>query len=123
MNYDLDAMDMDMLNEARTLLKKRWPEMVEGYLEDAQMYIDNIKNGFANDDKQAVASSAHPLKSSSTGMGVTGLGEIAKKVEYDAKDAIENGGNIEHLQELMPLLEEALKRAGPKLRATLEGAA
>ncbi|MDH5723580.1 MAG: Hpt domain-containing protein [Alphaproteobacteria bacterium] len=120
MEYDLDAMDMDVLNEAHTLLKKRWPEMVEGYLEDVHMYIANIKAGFESGDKQAVASSAHPLKSSSNGMGVIGLGEIAKKMEYDAKEAIENGGNIDHLQALVPLLEDALSRAEPKLRATLD---
>ena len=122
MDYDLDAMDMEILNEARVILKKRWPEMVEGYLEDAHMYIANIKDGFANDDKQAVASNAHPLKSSSNGMGFTGIGEIAKKIEYDTKDAIENAGDIAHLQELVPLLEEALQKAEPKLRTTLEDA-
>lgn len=120
MDYDLDGMDMEILNEARSVLKKRWPEMVEGYLEDAAMYIGNIKDGFVNDDKRGVASSAHPLKSSSNGLGLTGLGEIAKTMEYETKDAIENDGDIAHLQVLVPLLEEALKRAEPKLRATLE---
>jgi len=122
MDYDLDAMDMEMLNEARSVLKKRWPEMVEGYLEDVQMYLDNIKAGFESSDKQAVAASAHPLKSSSNGMGITSIGEIAKKMEYDAKDAMENDGDIAHLQELVPLIEEALQRAEPKLRATLDDA-
>jgi len=123
MNYDIEAMDMDMLNEVRSILKARWPEMVEGFLEDTEMYIENIKNGFANDDKMAVASSAHPLKSSSGSMGFTGLSEIAKKIEYDAKDAIENGGDIYPLQELVPLLEEGMEYAKAKLRATLEDAA
>ncbi len=123
MDYDTDAMDMEMLEEARSILKKRWPEMVEGYLEDAHMYIENIKKGFADGDKQAVASSAHPLKSSSNGMGITSIGEIAQTMEYETKDAIENGSDIAHLQELVPLLEEALRLAEPKLRATLEEAA
>ena len=120
MDYDLDAMDMNILEEARTILKKRWPEMVEAYLEDAQTYINTIRDGFADNDKQAVASHAHPLKSSSRGMGITGLGDIAETIEYGAKDAMEKDDDIAHLQTLVPLLEDALNRATPKLRATVE---
>lgn len=119
MDYDLDAIDMDVLNEAHSLLSKRWPEMVGGYIEDSNMYIDNIKNGFLNDDKDAIASNAHPLKSSSNALGIISIGEIAKKVEYDTKDAIENGGDIMYLQELIPLMGEALELAKQKLEATL----
>ncbi len=120
MEYDLDAMDMNMLNEARSVLKKRWPEMVENYLQDAAMYINNIKDGFSNDEKQVIAANAHPLKSSSNCMGLISLGEIAKKMEHNTKDAMENGDDIEDLRELIPLLEEALKRAEPKLRNTIK---
>lgn len=123
MNYDFEAMDMDMLNKTRAVLKTRWPEVVEDYLQDVVMYIDNIKAGFENGDKQAVAASAHPLKSSSNCMGVTSVGEIAKDMEYGAKEAIENGGDIAHLQELVGFLEESLKHAEPKLRDTLENVA
>lgn len=120
MEYDLDAMDMDMLNEARSVLKKRWPQMVEFYLEDAHKYVDNIKNGFVNDDKQAVAINAHPLKSASGGIGVLSIRDIADKIEIDVKNAIDNGGDITHLQDLVPLLDESLSRIEPKLRATIE---
>lgn len=120
MNFDLDKVDMGMMNEARMLLKGRWPEMIEGYLEDANMYIANIKEGFTNDDKVAVASSAHPLKSSSLGMGVTSVGEIAKTLELEAKEAMENEGSIAHLEPLVPQIEEALNRASTILEATLD---
>ena len=93
--------------------------MVEGYLEDAAQYIENIKNGFANDDQQAIAFNAHPLKSSSKSLGIIGLGNIATKIEHEVKDISENGGEISHLQELVPLLEEALKHAEGKLRESL----
>ncbi len=119
MNYNLDAIDMEALDDAHALLRKCWPEMVDGYLEDAHMYIENIKRSFANGDKKELASNAHPLKSSSNSLGIISIGEIAKNMEHDTKDAIESGGEIGHLQELIPLLEEALERAEPKLRAKL----
>lgn len=123
MDFDITIVDMDILNEARTVMKKRWPEMVEDYLEDVGIYIENIKTGFANGDKKAVAGSAHPLKSSSNGMGFTGLGAVAEKIEYDTKDAIESDHAIQHLEVLVPLLEEGMKIAAATLHATLENAA
>jgi HPt (histidine-containing phosphotransfer) domain-containing protein len=112
-------MDIEQLDQVRAVVKTRWPEMVEAYLEEAAMYIENIKKSIVNDDKQGLASNAHPLKSSSNSLGIFGLGEIAETLEYDAKEAIETGADISHLKELTPLLEEAYKHAEPLLRKTL----
>ena len=43
MDYDLDAIDMDVLNEAHSLLSKRWPEMVGGYIEDSEITNPQVK--------------------------------------------------------------------------------
>lgn len=123
MTYDLDTFDMTMMNTARQLMKSRWPEMVEGYLEDAHMYLDSIKAGFQYGDKNIVAANAHPLKSASHVLGVCSISNIAKTVEYETKDAIENDGNIDHIENLVPLIELALEKAEPKLRATIGDAA
>ena len=119
MSYDLDAFDTELFEEARSIMKKRFPDMIEGYLEDAVMYIGKIKEGFANDDKDVVAQYAHPLKSSSAGLGVVSVSSIAKDLEYGAKDAIADGSEITHLKDLIEPIEEAFKRAEPKLKQAI----
>lgn len=120
MNYDLDAFDTELFEEARSIMKQRFGDMIEGYLEDAAMYIDKIKEGLTNDDKKAIADYAHPLKSSSAGLGIASVSTIAKDLEYGAKDAMEDGSEITHLKELLEPIEEAFKRAKPKLKQALE---
>ncbi|PCJ02744.1 MAG: hypothetical protein COB14_01935 [Alphaproteobacteria bacterium] len=119
MGYDVDVIDLDMLKQVQTLLKERWPELVDGYLESATTYIDNIKNGLVDGDAHVVSSNAHPLKSSSSGIGIVSVGEIAGAIEDGAKGAIENGADMSHLDDLVLLLDDAFQRAVPRLRATV----
>lgn len=122
MTYDLDAFDTELFEEARSIMKARFPDMIEGYLEDAQMYIEKIKDGFADDDKNAVAQYAHPLKSSSAGLGVMSVSAIAKDLEYGAKDAIANGSDMTHLKDLLEPIEDAFNRAKTKLKDAMSDA-
>lgn len=120
MDYDLDAMDMDILLGGRDLLKARWGELVDGYLEDAATYLEGIKKGIADNDSDAVSFSAHSLRSSSNSLGIIGVGEIAGAIENGARDAAEEKTSISHLSDFVPLLDDAFQRAVPKLRATIE---
>lgn len=116
MTYDLDAFDPVFFEEARSIMEDKMPIMVDGYLEDARMYIDKIKEGFETADKNSIASYAHPLRSSSAGLGVTSISEIAKDLEYGAKKAMSDGSDITHLKDLLGPIEEAFQRAESKLR-------
>ena len=120
MGYDVDVIDLDMLKQVQTLLKERWPELVDGYLESATTYIDNIRNGLVKGDAHVVSSNAHPLKSSSSGIGIVSVGDIAAAIEGGAKGAIENGADMSHLDDLVLLLDDAFQRAVPRLRATVD---
>ncbi|PCI57208.1 MAG: hypothetical protein COB36_02790 [Alphaproteobacteria bacterium] len=120
MDYDLDAMDMDILLGAQDLLKARWGELVDGYLEDAATYLEALKKGVADNDSDVISFNAHSLKSSSNGLGIIGVGEIAGAIENGVRDAAEEGTSISHLGDLVPLLDDAFQRAIPKLRATIE---
>lgn len=123
MSYDLDAFDAALFQEAHSIMKDKMPIMVEGYLEDARMYIDKIKEGFESGDKNTVAQYAHPLKSSSAGLGIMSISTIAKDLEYGAKEALEDGSEIGHLQALLDPIEEAFQRAEPRLKQCMENAA
>ena len=117
--FDITAMDMEELLGAKAVLKKRFPELIEGYLEDAQIYLQGIEDGLASDDMEKIAKSAHPLKSASAGLGVAGVSRIAKAMEETAK----NGGAKTEIEPLVAPLKDALAYAAPKLRAMLDDAA
>ena len=118
-DYDLDAFDMGTLNEAKEMTGKRFVQMIEYYLEDGQMYLDAIKDGLEAGDKDKVAQAAHPFKSSSRSLGAGAVGEIAEHMELIAKEALENGADIEALKPLVPQLEEAFIKASEKLKEFL----
>ena len=117
MTYDPDAFDTELFEEAQSIMKSRFGDMIDGYLEDSRMYIDKIKEGFENNDKELVAQYAHPLKSSSAGLGIMSVSMVAKDLEYGAKDAIADGGGIDHLKDLLDPLELAFEHALPRLES------
>lgn len=114
-----DELDRKALENARDVVKKRFPEMVKGYLEDADKYIEKIRQGVLDNDAQEIAQNAHPLKSASFGLGVNRVASIAKDIEQRAKDAIEQQADIDDLQELLAGLENALARVRPRLENEL----
>jgi len=116
MNYNLDSFDEDVFNEAKSVMSAIFSEMLEAYIEDSQMYIDKIKDGFANNDKELIVHSAHPLKSSSAVLGGVSVSEIAKDIEYGAREAIENDTDVDGLEEMIKSVEEAFKGACIKIK-------
>lgn len=117
-DFDITAIDMEELEGAKAILKTRFPEMIEGYLEDAEKYLKGIEEGLQGGDLEKIAKNAHPLKSASAGLGVSGVSDIARAMEETAKD----GSPIDTIQPLVAPLKEALDHATPKLRALLDDA-
>ncbi|MEM7650810.1 MAG: Hpt domain-containing protein [Pseudomonadota bacterium] len=115
MTHDIHAFDEELFESARDIMKARFPEMIEGYLEDAQIYIGHIKDGFADKDDKKVAHYAHPLKSSSQSIGMVGLSNVAKELELKAKSGIEENADISHLESLVPQIEAAFLFVQSKL--------
>jgi len=117
-NFDITAMDMNELEGVKAKLKNRFSVLVNGYLEDAVKYLKGIEDGLENSDLNTVATNAHPLKSSSAALGLSGLSDIARAIEETAKE----GGAIDTIRSLETPLKEALDYVTPKLRASLDDA-
>jgi len=113
--YDLDAFDPDMFQEARHIMKNRFPDLIEAYFEDATRYITKIKEALDADNKKMVAQYAHPLKSSSAGLGIMSVSIIAGDIELQAKEAISNEQDIKNLNELIMPIEESFLRARKRI--------
>ena len=114
-DFDITDLNMEELESAKSLLKKRFPEIINGYLEDAEMYLKGIEEGLQSGDLEKAAKNAHPLKSSSAALGIAGVSVVARTIEESAK----SGGTVETIKPLIVPLKEAMEYAAPKLRALL----
>lgn len=121
MDFDINEFDIDVANEVKDMVGDRFSTMIEYYVEDAENYINAIKSGLESGNKEQVAQSAHPLKSSSRSMGGMGIGSIAEHVEHTAKQAMETGADIDELNNIIPLIEEAFVNIKGRLESLLKG--
>lgn len=116
-----DHIDYAVLKESASILKKKFPAIVDIYIEDAQNYVTGILQGIEENDAHMTAQNAHPLKSSSDGMGVIKVHTLAKSVEIEAKSAAENGASISHMKQAAEDIKAALEQAVPLLREYTKG--
>lgn len=100
--------DQTILAEAKETMKAKFPTIVAYFLEDSEVYIDNIKEGISAVNIEKIVSPAHTLKSSARQMGAILVSEIAKEIEHLAREQIGNGANdVQVFGELLPKLEAA----------------
>ena len=67
----------EYLAEARSVMKDKFPTMIEYFLEDSATYINSIKDGLAANDAAQIAAPAHTIKSSAGQLGAEKISEIA----------------------------------------------
>ncbi|MEZ5918966.1 MAG: response regulator [Alphaproteobacteria bacterium] len=108
---DLDSIDMDVLEQAASLLKDELAIAIDEYLEDAAAYIRDIREGLADGDTEKTARGSHPLKSNSKSFGLIAVSTFAEQINKQARN-----GDLENAAPLLPLLQDALNRAEKKLR-------
>lgn len=105
---DMNILDIRAIAEAKAMMKTKFPTMVEFFLEDAQMYIGNIRDAIATENALLIVSPAHTLKSSSKQMGAVLVSEIAKQIEANAREQSANDDNdMASFVKLLLELEEA----------------
>lgn len=109
--FDLDAIDIQALEQTAALLKDELAVAVEEYLEDAAGYIRNIQEGLESGNPEKAARGSHPLKSNSKGFGLTAVSQISEAINNNARE-----GDIENLESLLVQLQDAFVRAEQKLQ-------
>ena len=60
-------------------------ELVDTYLEDAAVQLEAMRLAASTGDAEAMIRPAHSLKSSSANVGATGLTELCRALEADAR--------------------------------------
>ncbi len=110
-NIDTKQVDVAMLEETKQILQASFSVMIIEYLEDCDDYIKTIKKGVLSLDKALIMSAAHPLKSSSASMGMSGLSSIASSIEDLSRSNGEPDPVCYEVEKLLPSLNEAFKYA------------
>ena len=62
-------------------------ELVDSFLADAPLLLDNLRNAMATGDADGFRRAAHTLKSNSNTFGARALGAMARELELSGLDA------------------------------------
>lgn len=87
-------LDEDLLDEARDVMKGKFEFMLTCFIEDVEMYLQDIHTAVANRDIAGIVRPAHTIKSSSKRLGALSLSEKAKNIEIAAREAANNNDTM-----------------------------
>ena len=79
-------LNLDTFNELKTLLEDEFAEFLTIFMEDAEIELNNIKQGIQQNDYAQVSSAAHKLKSSAAYIGAVQLQELSSQLEAQSKE-------------------------------------
>lgn len=88
-----DVLDLVAINEAKEMMKAQFSTMLEYFLEDAETYIEKVREGIAANNAQKIVMPVHTLTSSSRQMGAIKMAEIGKKMEVMAHEQCRSSTN------------------------------
>jgi HPt (histidine-containing phosphotransfer) domain-containing protein len=86
----MDVINMQIVQEARGLMNDRFPTMVKYFLEDTQMYLEEIAKAVKEKNVEMIISPAHTIKSSSKQLGAERVSGVAKDLEELCRNILEN---------------------------------
>jgi len=85
-------------------------ELIDAFLEDTPNMIQNMYAALDTKDVESFRRNAHSLKSNANTFGATGLGALAKELEFMAKENdLEVGTRLAVLNEAFGKVAEELK--------------
>ena len=96
-----ETIDLQAMDQLKELMGDKFATLVETYLRNAEVYVSNIVNGFAQEDYEMIVSAAHTLKSSSGNLCLNTLSQRSESIEQTAKALVQGEGNKEELAALV----------------------
>jgi len=85
-------------------------ELIDAFLDDAPNMLANMKSALETKDVESFRRNAHSLKSNANTFGAPELGELAKELEFMAKENnLEIGNRLEVLNEAYTRVAEELR--------------
>jgi len=106
-----NLLDMDTLNDLRTMLDDGLDELLQEYLNDSQRLLGELVEAAAQGDMERLTSLAHALKGSSGNLGVSLVYRVSEALEQDARAGRldDAPARVNELQQVYQRSCEALK--------------
>ncbi len=112
-------LDQDVFNEMKDVMGVSFPEMINFFIEDGHGYVSLIQQGIGERDWVKTYQAAHPLKSSSAGLGLLFLSNLSMQIETCARAAVGNDSSENDLERFSDEIDAAFKRSASLLHAHL----
>lgn len=81
MTEQIKIINIDTINTTKDLMGDRLSTMIKYFLEDTQMYMEEIARGITEKNPQIALISSHTIKSSAKQLGADRVSEVAKQIE------------------------------------------
>ena len=94
LSHDSVPVDLERIHDATGGDEEFLAELVEIFLEDAELRLDEIRGAVVSGDPTELRKTAHKLKGSSANMGANGLMSLAKALEDIGATGSMDGANI-----------------------------
>jgi HPt (histidine-containing phosphotransfer) domain-containing protein len=90
-------------------------EVVQAYVQDAHVLLDDLRAGIGCGNAKKTARAAHSLKTPSFQVGALGLGELCRQVEEKSR-----GGSCEGLESLLQAIAAQVVAVSAALTTQIE---
>lgn len=91
-------LDLDTLRELREVMAQEFDDLIEAYLSDTRIRIDEVRAAIGEQDAHQVRELVHSLKGSCCNIGAVTLAEWCQKAENIAREG--------ELDGVMPVIDE-----------------
>lgn len=105
-NGATNVLDMDSLNELRSLLDDGLDELLQEYLDDSQRLLGELESAAEAGDREALITHSHALKGSSGNLGVAAVYRRSEALERDLRE-----GEVADVMERVSVLKQDYRRA------------
>ena len=107
----MPVIDATIFNELKQMSGEDFiNELIDAFLEDGTNMLNNMQTALVAGDVESFRRNAHSLKSNANTFGATELGEMAKELEYMARENnLDVGDRLEKLNQAFSLATVELK--------------
>jgi HPt (histidine-containing phosphotransfer) domain-containing protein len=107
-------LDEALFEELRSILDTEFPALINTYVQDSTVRVDDLRDAFARGDADGVRKSVHSLKGASANLGLVYLAEQCRVLEEAAREGRLDGQEGRVLQ-----IQQEQQRAVEILRSRL----
>ena len=104
----MSSIDLSALQELKEIMEDEFDELISVFISDGENQIETLRQAIDTSSSADIRRIAHTLKGSSSNLGITGLSELCKMLEYQAAEG-QLGNAFELLDKIISEYETVKK--------------